>query len=183
MPRSEAEIVEKYLRGADRYLELGAGGSTLLAMKLGVPKITAIDSDAVLLEVIGNKFLSLRVDPTQEFHSRHVSTSHIGPWGYPLGGKSDQFLKNYLDNIRSALPADVVLIDGRFRLAAFLEVAKRADGPVTILWDDYKDREGYHAVESLITPSTVHGRVAVFELTKRLVAPPKLLRLASKMPA
>jgi hypothetical protein len=42
---SELDLFEDSLKGVQQYLEFGIGGSTLVAVRLGLPSIVAIDSD------------------------------------------------------------------------------------------------------------------------------------------
>jgi hypothetical protein len=57
-----------------------------------------------------------------------------------------------------------VLIDGRFRAACFLTVLFRATRPVTVYFDDYTDRPGYHDIERYGAPVATFGRMARFDV-------------------
>ena len=59
------------------------------------------------------------------------------------------------------------LIDGRFRAACFLTVMLRTNSPVTVLFDDYKNRPNYHVVEDYVKPAEMRGRMARFEVQPR----------------
>ena len=62
---------------------------------------------------------------------------------------------------------DLVLIDGRFRPACLATTILRIKRPVTVLFDDYRNRESYHAVEQFAKPVEMAGRMARFELVPR----------------
>ena len=57
---------------------------------------------------------------------------------------------------------DVVLIDGRFRVACFLYALIHTKPGTVIIFDDYADRPEYHVVEEVISPVEVDQRQAKF---------------------
>ncbi len=60
---------------------------------------------------------------------------------------------------------DLVLVDGRFRVACALTAIKNLYDKFDfeILFDDYADREFYHAIEEFACLHDMHGRMAVFK--------------------
>ena len=64
---------------------------------------------------------------------------------------------NYMPNI--------VLIDGRYRVACFLNILLKTANKykVLILIDDYKEREEYKIVEKYLKLKKYHGTMAVFQ--------------------
>lgn len=182
MPAEETEALRRFLSTADSFLELGAGASTVLAMDTGVRVITTIDTDGPLLDILENRFNLLGDSKKREFRAVLVDTRYAGKWGYPLGSRGNAFANNYLQAVRDSPLADLVLIDGRFRLASFIEIARRVSKPTTILWDDYASRGGYHAIETVLRPCSVIGRMGVFEVGAPLQIPSRLLRIARRSP-
>jgi hypothetical protein len=182
MPPEETEALRRFLTTADSFLELGAGASTVLAMDVGVRSITTIDTDGPLLDILENRFNRLGDSKKREFRAVFVDTRYSGKWGYPLGSKGNAFADNYLHAVRESPMADLVLIDGRFRLASFIEIATRVRNPTTILWDDYASRGDYHAIESVLRPSSVIGRMGIFELVVPIQIPSRLSRIARLSP-
>ena len=69
---------------------------------------------------------------------------------------------------------DVVLIDGRFRVACLLTVMMRCTKPTRVLFDDYGDRPKYQTVEALITPAARIGRMAEFIVEPQMIQPEHL---------
>ena len=67
----------------------------------------------------------------------------------------------------SDLKPDLILIDGRFRIATFLACCLSFPGS-TILFDDYLNRESYHAVENIVKPIRHTGRIGEFRIPSRL---------------
>lgn len=175
-PPEEAAAVTEYYSAARIILEYGSGGSTVLASELEGKTISTIESDAAWL-----KNLKAYIDGSAPRATVHYHHANIGPtqaWGRPKDlSKSAQW---------SAYPTavwhspgfqqpDLVLIDGRFRVACFIACAVFTRAPVTILFDDYRDRPRYHYVERFALPVERHGRLAVFRLTPGLVTAEQLL--------
>ena len=62
--------------------------------------------------------------------------------------------------------ADVILIDGRFRVACFLfSLINAKEGSILIL-DDYVNRSHYHVVEEVLEVHKYCGRQAVFRVPR-----------------
>ena len=59
---------------------------------------------------------------------------------------------------------DFVLVDGRWRVPAFLAAVINCQTPIKILFDDYLERKYYHVVESIQAPAKMIGRAALFEI-------------------
>ncbi|HEX2213577.1 MAG TPA: hypothetical protein VHH12_09035 [Mycobacterium sp.] len=156
------------LRGARRYLEFGAGGSTYVAAQLGVEFVT-VDSDPKFLEMVRSKVLhDGYAAPNQVF--RHHDIGPTALWGRPVGSISSQRLelfRRYSDTppecLQGKLP-DLVLIDGRFRIPCALKMlywlTLRRSENMLIVVDDYTDRPMYQALEEFARIQCV-GRMAV----------------------
>jgi hypothetical protein len=76
---------------------------------------------------------------------------------------------------------DLIVIDGRFRVACFLASLLRAEAGTTILFDDYVGREKRYAiVEKFLTPARVTSRMAIFVVPKQLDARSIAMELAKR---
>ena len=74
---------------------------------------------------------------------------------------------NYISNVWTFnLKADVILIDGRFRVASFLFSLINAKEGSIIIFDDYTDRSHYHVVEEILEVYKKCGRQVVFKVPK-----------------
>lgn len=166
------------LSSANRYLEYGTGGSTYAAAKLGVDFI-AVDSDPYFLRQVRKKIERhgyLRASG-QEF--RHADIGRTGPWGRPVGAITNERLelfRAYSDPPAMCLHEeafpDLVLIDGRFRVACALKVVRmlRTRPSWTVVVDDYAGRPGYHVIADYAELGTCVGRMAVFTSAKERTA-------------
>jgi len=126
------------------------GGSTCLAAKTVGERIHAIDSDpdwvAKVRQEIGNCSKEVRVNV--------VNIGPTGSWGYPQG-KSD--IDKYADYSRSITRTgfadyDLCLVDGRFRIACFLQALSVLNMDSVIGFHDYACRPQYHLVEEFARP-------------------------------
>jgi len=64
---------------------------------------------------------------------------------------------------------NVILIDGRFRVACFLASLLLAKPGTIILFDDYVNRPHYHVVEKHLSLSKAAGRMVEFVIKENLV--------------
>ncbi len=93
-------------------------------------------------------------------------------YGRPGPGSTADECIAYSDAIY-ATPKDVdlVLIDGRFRVACALKCFLHVGSDCVVAFDDYLDRPHYHVVGQFYeTIDTRHKRMVI--LKKRAVAPP-----------
>ena len=156
------------------YLEYGSGGSTVFASKR-VQLLVSVDSDAHFLAAVRDR---LAADDSVSGEHRSAVTKlmhvNIGPtvdWGMPA------FTRLTARRVRrwQAYPSapwrylqsigqqpDLILIDGRFRVACVLESLLNLS-PVSeaqILVDDYITRPHYHVIERFAEVEMA-GRMAV----------------------
>lgn len=149
-------------------LEYGCGGSTSYAVNYG--KLSSIISVDMSKEWVDKVNLSLSNMNTQLF-LEHCDLGPIGEWGRPINrDKSQDFWRYMVTPWRIArekkLTPDTVLIDGRFRVAAFLYSLLSARIGSLIMFDDYLDRPPYFIVENFCDLKEKHGRMGVFIVDK-----------------
>jgi hypothetical protein len=182
--RATAWFLEK-LGAAANYLEYGSGGSTYAAAKIGV-NFATVESDADFLDRVREKIRGdgLAKQFGQLYH--HADIGPTGDWGFPLDHRNpsvDQLAKyrRYSDppaelsRDGNSLP-DLVLVDGRFRVACVLKVLRMLGDKTgwTIVIDDYVDRPYYHVVEEFAEVERyVEGRLVA--LTAKKVVHPQYL--------
>jgi hypothetical protein len=125
---AEQGVLVHELGRTSAYFELGMGGSSLLAVRAGVPEIVMVDSDAAWVA-------SVRQHPeiAPRVADRSVMPIHadIGPvreWGTPADQTHVQKWHTYLsvgwaEWARRATLPDLVFVDGRFRVACCFSIA------------------------------------------------------------
>lgn len=164
MPETEAEALTAAYRDASVILEYGAGGSTLLASDMG-KTVFSVESDAKWIARIQEWFDGHKAKGRVVLH--HANIGPTGKWGMPTGARSFRSFPGYALSVwarEDFQHPDVVLVDGRFRPACLLATAFHIQRPVTVLFDDYAERDAYHGVEDMFRPVRMHGRMAEFHL-------------------
>lgn len=179
LPEDEARALSQAYGQASVILEYGSGGSTFLALQSGAEFVMSVESDK---EWVGNISARLRGAFRQErFLVHHADIGPTLSWGRPAGAAAFRRFHLYATDIwdhpRFRHP-DVVLIDGRFRVACFLATMIRCTRPVTVLFDDYIDRDYYHWIEELIPRDEMMGRMAKFTVRPTHLPPEQLTRCA-----
>lgn len=181
------------LRSAKLYLEYGAGASTIVAGLQGVQTIV-IESDPLFMSAVINKLAEKKVDQYVTPVTRRVGL--LGPWGEPfisflqpitpkralmfrcyseppslvnppLSSKQchNSNEKLWVDNL-----PDLVLIDGRFRVACALKILnhflQNSYVDYKIIVDDYVSRKQYHILEKFFAVDRKIGELASFSHKK-----------------
>ncbi len=145
MSEAERHLFKKALAGAKSYFEFGSGGSTVWAVREGLT-VKGIESDAkwvnALKQALGSHCQVEAVDigPTRE-------------WGYPISNEHSYKFTSYSHAIKSHdYPFDLILVDGRFRVActatAIQHILDHHCSPedARIFIHDFWDRPQYHVV-------------------------------------
>ncbi|MDX2142285.1 MAG: hypothetical protein SFV19_02920 [Rhodospirillaceae bacterium] len=163
---------EQYVGTAQVYLEYGCGGSTLLAAKLGAKTIISAETDPKWAEAVraGLQGAAAVIEVL------HCDVGEVGDWGVPKDKSGLARYHTYATTPwdaarRGQIAPDVVLIDGRFRVACFLYSLMCARPGAIILFDDYAERAQYHIVEQFCPRERLHGRMAEFRAPGATVSP------------
>jgi hypothetical protein len=168
-PRS-LDYFRQLVSGAQNYLEYGSGGSTLMAHRY-VRNLVSVESDRRFLRAVQRRLE--RQEPAAETTLIHVNIGITEHWGKPVFTKpTSRRLRRWRDYARApwnffrshSLEPDLILIDGRFRVACALEslLNLSPENPCRILVDDYASRPEYQAVEQVADLVEMKGRMAVF---------------------
>lgn len=182
MPEAERAHFRERLQGVETYLEFGSGGSTLWAADAGVANILSVESDLDFAEEVRKKV---------ELHPRDVKfygfPINIGPvkhHGRPRDNREFKRWPSYPLDVwewirENGLQPELILIDGRFRLACCAASLLWALRGTVVLFDDYGDRDSYHDVERLVPVRQRVGRMAEF-VADDAVPEDKLARLLAR---
>ena len=156
------ELFKSYIKDADLYFEYGVGKSTEWVLENTKSKIIAVDSDLNWINSIKN------IEVYKErLKTTWVDLGKLTKWGRPISySHRDNFI-NYINAIwQFDKNPDIVLIDGRFRVACFLYTLLQADKNTVIFFDDYINRPWYHIVEEVIPINKQCGRQGMFQVPK-----------------
>ena len=150
MQPDEIDLFRTYLSAANSYFEFGMGGSTCMAAAMVKGYVHAIDSDRQWVE----RIREITAGSGPRVNLAHVDIGPTGAWGTPIGTTHAHLFENYsLSIVGTGYPQfDLCLVDGRFRVACFLQ-ALRFLGPDAIVGiHDYSTRPHYHLVERFAQP-------------------------------
>lgn len=171
MANNDKKMFYKYLDKCVNYFEFGSGGSTYQAsIRKNIKKIYSVESD---LEW-HNKLKTLIKNDNIHFIYNEMDTKP-NTLGYP-GPKSTSIQKvNYSNHIKESKNIDLVLIDGRFRVACCLKCFDIIDDKCFIAFDDFLNRQQYHIVLNYydIVEKTKDNRMVILRKKKNISFIPK----------
>jgi hypothetical protein len=144
MSAAELGLLASFLRCAQHYFEFGAGGSTCLAASLVAQSVTAEPRKPQLI---------------------HVDIGPIRDWGYPADDTAREKWPVYHDGVWEhprAKSADLFLVDGRFRVACFMQIILHTGPDSLIAIHDFASRKEYHVVREVAREIARSEDLAVF---------------------
>jgi len=150
MSSDEVALLGDVVKKNFSILEFGCGGSTQLFFEKGAKELVSIDSDAEWLrKLLTNKDISA-------FHKRgiwcplHADIGKTREWGAPMDRVPQIHWLNYHQycwNGFSNRQFDLILIDGRFRVACVCQSLLRcARENMLLAIHDFWNRPHYHVV-------------------------------------
>ena len=158
--------LERRLGSTQCFLEYGSGGSTRLAAALNVPRIISVESDRAYISAVRQALIGGETSSVINLLFADVGATK--EWGFPKTAKGLVRWPTYSlgawDFVRAnGLSPDLILIDGRFRVACLLISLLEARPGTTILFDDFAlRRETYGCVEEILAPAEMIEKSAVF---------------------
>lgn len=171
MSPDEIAFLESKISESRHFLEFGAGFSTKLALKNLNTKVISIETSAEYIASLQQEIAVGHISGSRvEFV--HIDIGKTRDWGRPVDESEIEKWPAYSEKPWNYIKEknfkpDLILIDGRFRVATLIQAWRFAPG-CTVLFDDYKKRTHYHKVEELIQPTKLVGRIAVFKIPKFL---------------
>jgi len=157
----DSKLFLELIKNCNVYGEYGCGQSTVWMLKNTDCKILAVDSSNEWINRVQKRVDKL--NNPERVKLIYTNCGAISHFGYPKDYSERFSYKNYLNSIWDCeIKPDLVLIDGRFRVASFLTSLLRASPGTKILFDDYTNRTQYHLVEEFITPVKKTSRQALF---------------------
>ena len=150
MKDSEFILFMSFLKHADSYVEFGTGGSTLLASQNVSGSIVSVDSSREWLAKVENAVMGTQPRTTPNLVFADIGP--VGDWGRPTDVAFRPSWESYHWapwRFAEALDADLYLVDGRFRVASFIQVLLNCRNDSLILIHDFADRPSYHVVRNV----------------------------------
>lgn len=163
MQADEVTLLASLLARARRYLEFGAGGSTCLAARTVAEAVLAVDSSQDWLDKIA------AVCAHERYRCKpvlvHVDIGPLRHWGWPRDVERRSQWPDYHGSIWSnpaVADVDTYMIDGRFRVACFMQVALRCRADSVIVMHDFADRLNYAEVHQVAREVARAGNLSAF---------------------
>jgi len=147
MAKNDKAMFYKYLKQANVYFEYGSGGSTYQASTNdNIKEIYSVESDSEWQ----TKLRSIISNPIVTFIFNEMDTQP-NSWGQPGKNSTKEQRREYSNHIRNLSIeeqkcVDMILIDGRFRVACCLKSHGLISESCVIAFDDFLNRPGYHIV-------------------------------------
>jgi hypothetical protein len=159
----EFRLFDSCLRHCETYVEFGSGGSTYVAACTAGTSVIAVDSsrewlDNVEIACAGEE---CRVKPNLV----HADIGPIGEWGFPADASTMDRWPYYYEHVwanSASYDADMYLVDGRLRVACFMEVLRHCRPDSTIFIHDFASRSYYHVVREVAREIASAEEMSVF---------------------
>ncbi|MEE1921400.1 tetratricopeptide repeat protein [Pseudomonas sp. 148P] len=164
-PAEVARYVRTLYSEASVILEYGSGGSTILAGRMPGKTVITVENDLRWAKGMQRWIEGADLASPPRIHA--VDVGQTGAWARPKDARAWKRFHQYPLQVWDEPffePPDVILIDGRFRIACFVTACLRVTRPTIVLFDDYLDRPHYHVVERLVKPTEYVGRMARFDV-------------------
>lgn len=166
---ADSQMLHKYLSKSTSYFEWGSGDSTISASEYDLERCISVESDKVHMEKIKQS-----VGANVTFVYVDMGTEHK-TWGYPSEDCKIQAKQIYSSQLADQVLStgkqfDLILVDGRFRVACCLKSFSCLDENAVVLFDDFDARTYYHVV--LKYYDILETGKQMFALTKKVSAQP-----------
>ena len=162
MSDAELAVLRGFLGASERYVEFGAGGSTVLAATLVGRQVIATDSDPAWLDKVRDACRDAATPIAPELV--HAAIGPTAEWGHPAGAEHRALWPAYHESVwarEGARDADLVLVDGRFRVACALRALLETGADALVAIHDFGVRPEYDAVLGFARPICVAETLAV----------------------
>lgn len=146
MTAAEQALLRAAAVGRRAGLEFGCGGSTGTLLEAGILRLTSVDSDAAWLDRVGGDHRCAAALEAGRLRLLHADIGPVAEWGWPAhAGALPRWPAYWRNAWEAAGEVDLVLVDGRFRVACALAgVPRLAEGAV-LLVHDFWTRPHYRA--------------------------------------
>ena len=172
MHTDEIAMFDKYVTSGVRYGEYGAGGSTVQAVNNGAKSVVFVESSQQWISMVKDS-IGGRGDVTPIYVDIAADDKNFGN---PKNTSKKRNWPLYSAALNNRGPFDVVLVDGRFRVACALsahKMLKESNGILVV--HDYTNRPHYHLIGRYYTKIDSVRTLAVFRPTKDLSVPPAVI--------
>ena len=178
LSENDKKIFYKYLDKGTVYFEYGSGGSTYQAsIRKNIKTIYSVESDISWQK----KLKQIITHPNLNYIYNNMDTKPKS-WGRPGKNATNIQKINYSNHITKLSKEeqdsiDIVLIDGRFRVACCLKCYDVIKDDCLIAFDDFLNRRHYHIVLKYfdIIEKTPDNRMVILKKKKNVNIPKELI--------
>ena len=171
---NDIKIFYQYLDKSTVYFEYGSGGSTYQAnLRPNIQKIYTVESDKTWMNKLNSSINNTKIT---YIYNEMGTKPHT--WGYPSGRCLKTDLINYSEHMRNLSieersKIDLVMIDGRFRVACCLKCFEVINDDCYIIFDDFLHRKKYHIILNYydIIEKTEDKRMVILRKKKNISIP------------
>tara|TARA_B100000035_G_scaffold307363_1_gene310518 strand:- start:126 stop:698 length:573 start_codon:yes stop_codon:yes gene_type:complete len=176
--KNDKEMFYRHLKNIDVYFEYGSGGSTYQAsIRENIKTIYSVESDIQWQK----KLKQIIIQPNINYIYNEMDTQPNN-WGHPGKNATNIQKTNYSNQIIKLSKEhqdsiDLVLIDGRFRVACCLKCYDVIKDNCLIIFDDFLDRKQYHIVLEYfdIIEKTQDNSMVILKKKKNVNIPNELI--------
>lgn len=169
MTEKELDLLQKAFKDSHDYLEFGSGNSTQLAVNQNnMEHITVVESDPMFWkgQVLNTPSVELAVQSSR-LTPLLVNIGPVGEWGYPLDESyKDQWPLYSSLAFQGKTAYDLVLVDGRFRIACILQACLHCSAKTKILIHDFFNRPNYFVVYPFLKLEDQADTLGLFTINK-----------------
>lgn len=146
------------------YGEYGMGASSRWVLANTDALVLAVDTSAEWVSSVRSAF-----EKEPRLRAQWIDVGPVREWGRPVSFAKREAFPAYLTSIWDhAEQPDLVLVDGRFRVASFLTSLLNAQPGTKVIFDDYTSRPHYHVADEVLPSIEQCGRQALFVVPERI---------------
>lgn len=150
MTDAEIGVLRECFSKATSLVEFGSGGSTLMGVRsASLRRIWSVENDTAWIAKLRGEPEIAQAEGAGRLRLMHVDIGRTGDYGMPLDESTQARWPGYYQavwNDPATADSDLVLIDGRFRVACALEALVRCRQHAILLFHDFWNRPHYHPV-------------------------------------
>lgn len=166
--KNDLMMFKAYVAKATNYFEFGSGGSTVYVSKQkNIKSITSVES----CREWHDNVKKLITHPNIKYIFINMNTLP-DTWGYPGEYSTRDSWVSYSSALNNSV--DLILIDGRFRVACALKCFTTISNSTIVLFDDFLNRPEYHIVLDYYTIINKTVDNVMVALQKNNSTPPSL---------
>ena len=171
MSHENINVFYKYLDKCTNFWEFGSGGSTYQASRReSIKHIHSVESDFEW----HNKLKQMITSDNINYLTIDLETKP-NTWGEPGEGTRHEDWIKYSRAFKGHEYVDLILIDGRFRVACALNCFKEMDDQCVLLIDDFVERPFYHKVLDFFDVVEKSSSLIVLKKKINITPPPQTM--------